>query len=430
MFTKPSISIYPVQRVFGHPIVPGDKSISHRVLILGALAEGTTKVTDLLRSADVRSTWSCLESMGVKIIENKNEILIRGKGPHALNEPSSQLDCGNSGTTLRLLLGVLAGQNFSTLLTGDPSLCRRPMKRISDPLQKMGPTIQLSSGDFAPVHVQGKPRLKAIDYSLPIASAQIKSALLLAGLYADGITTLRGKTQSRDHTEKLFPLFGVPIQKNQNTISIEGGRRMCGSEIHVPSDFSSAAYWIAAALIVPHSKIEIHSVSLNPSRLGFLNVIKRMGGNIMTEIEKNFPEEVGKIQATSSRLQGTEIFSHEIPGLIDEIPLIAILATFAEGKTVVRGAEELRVKESDRIKSLQLNLQSLGVHMETFEDGFIIEGPQKLTGGKVFSFDDHRIAMTFAIAALSAQDKIEIYGLECLSVSYPHFFKTLQEVIT
>lgn len=429
MFTKQSVTIYPVQSVLGHPSVPGDKSISHRVMILGSLAEGRTKITNLLQSADVQSTQRCLESLGVEMIQNKDEFLIWGKGLQGLNEPKCELDCGNSGTTLRLLLGVLAGQNFATTLTGDRSLCRRPMRRISEPLETMGPRIQLSSGDFAPVRIHGRSILKPIDYSLTIGSAQIKTALLLAGLYGDGKTTLRGKIQSRDHTERLLPLFGIPIEKSLNVISIEGRRKMVGNEIQVPSDFSSAAYWIAAALIVPYSKIEICNVSLNPSRLGFLNVIKRMGANIVTEITKEFPEEVGRIYVSTSRLQGTEILPDEIPGLVDEIPLISILATFAEGRTVVRGAEELRVKESDRIQSLQANLQALGARLETFTDGFTIEGPQALKGGKVFSFGDHRIAMTFSIAALAAQDKIEIDGSECVSVSYPRFYQTLQELV-
>ncbi len=426
-----SIILYPIRRLNSdgfHKLknpIPGDKSISHRALLFGALAQGKTEVSNLLNSGDVLSTWSCLEKLGTRITRLRGDrIVVEGRGFFASQLP---LDCGNSGTTIRLLSGILAGQTFASQLIGDPSLSRRPMKRLTEPLRKMGAEISLRESQFAPIQIQGRP-LQGITYDLPVASAQLKSALLLAGLFAEGTTCLRGKIQSRDHTERLLPQFGVKLSFAIDTVSIEGFQKLRGTEIQVPNDPSSAAFWIAAVLIVPKSELVLENISLNPTRIGFLTILKRMGANIETEITRSSPEPMGRIRVRSSQLEGTLVASEEVPFVVDELPLLAVLATFAHGITSVSGAEELRIKETDRIAAVAENLQKMGADVKTFPDGFSISGPQPLTGAKIDSYDDHRIAMAFSIAALQVKGPTEILSPECVSISYPQFFEVLERI--
>ena len=423
-----SLIIYPTSRVVGSIKVPGDKSISHRALLFGALATGETRVSNLLKSQDVLATWKCLEKLGTEIIENHQEILIRGRGLSGFHPPRSSLDCQNSGTSLRLLCGILSGASFETNLVGDSSLSKRPMKRVAQPLRQMGAQIELFQNETLPLRIFGGKMLQGIEYSLPIASAQLKGALLLAGLSAEGHTVLSGKIQSRDHTERLLPHFGVEILQNTESLSIQGQQKLRANSISVPGDFSSAAFWITAAAIVPGASIDIEGVSLNSTRTGLVKILKRMNGTIKCEVNTELPEPIGQIQVSHSPLQAVSITGDEVPEIIDELPLIAILATFAEGRTDVRGASELRVKESDRIESIASNLRSMGGQIETFEDGFSIEGPQLLKGGKINPHGDHRIAMAFSIAALQAQGPTEIRDADCVNVSYPGFFTTLQKL--
>jgi 3-phosphoshikimate 1-carboxyvinyltransferase len=420
------ISLHPISRLSGKISVPGDKSISHRSLFLGTLARGKTTVSHLLESQDVLSTWKCLEAMGADIYKYNDEIMIEGRGVQSFRKPAQPLDCGNSGTTMRLLMGVLAKCPFSTEIVGDDSLSRRPMNRIATPLTSMGAHIQLSRNEYAPLQICGTEELKSIHYDLPVASAQLKSALLLAGLFAEGETILRGKISSRDHMERLLPHFGVELKITEQTISISGGQDLRPIRVEVPGDISSAAFWIVAATIVPHSEIELNRVSLNPSRTGILRVLERMGARIEVDLTTPYPEPMGKINVKSASLNATTISNNEIPSLIDELPLIAILATLAEGTTTIRGAQELRVKETDRIEAIATNLRKMGVQIETFPDGFSITGPQALKGAKIHSFHDHRIAMAFSIAALISQGPTEICESDCVNISYPTFYKTLQ----
>lgn len=414
--------------------MPGDKSISHRALIFGAIAKGTTEITGLLESADVQSTERCLKQLGAVIERDGDKVWVsrNEKIKNTIN-----LDCGNSGTTMRLLMGLLAGQSFganiTTRVTGDASLCRRPMKRVADPLRQMGAEITLSQDDFAPLHISGT-RLKGIQFDLPIASAQVKTSLLLAGLSAEGITTLTGKIHSRDHTERLLPYFGAQIEKTKNSISLRGGQMLQANSISVPGDLSSAAFFIAAACLkigkTKSEPLELQQVSLNPTRMGFVSALKRMGAEIEVAVTSEFPEPVGNLIVSASHgLKGIEIFPEEIPYLIDEIPILAVIATQAEGLTVVRGAHELKAKETNRIETVVSNLRLMGVTIDTYDDGFSIKGPQKLKGCRIESYGDHRIAMAFSIASLIASGSTEIMDRECVAVSFPDFYAALAPVL-
>ncbi|MBK7962296.1 MAG: 3-phosphoshikimate 1-carboxyvinyltransferase [Bdellovibrionales bacterium] len=414
-------------RLHGVAIVPGDKSVSHRAMIFGAIASGKTEALNLLDSGDVHSTQNCLRALGVEISGNAARTVVNGRGKHGLIQPKDILDCGNSGTTMRLLMGLLAGQGFSATLTGDNSLIKRPMKRVAGPLTLMGAEFTLTNGDFAPltVHSRQHQKLKGIDYHLKIASAQVKTSLLLAGLYAEGMTTLRGEIGSRDHTERLLPFFGADLKISPESISISGLAELAGATIRVPGDPSSAAFWIAAAGLIKNSDVEIQNVSLNPTRTGFMNVAKRMGIRIETETTVEQPEPIGNLRVRSGDLCGTSVAPHEIPSMIDEIPILAVLATQAHGVTEVHGAEELRVKESDRIETVAQNLRAMGAKIETFKDGFRIEGPQSLQGCAIETFLDHRIAMSFSIAGLVAKGETEIRGVDSVLTSYPNFYEVL-----
>lgn len=420
-----NVTIHPISRFSGKITVPGDKSISHRSLLFGALAEGKTEISGLLRSQDVYSTWKCLEALGVTIHDHGKTVEVLGVGMKGFKKPNTPLPCGNSGTTLRLLMGILTGFPFPVSLEGDESLSRRPMNRIAIPLRQMGAQIQLVENNFAPVRMQGSETLKAIQYELPVASAQLKSAVILAGLFAHGETVLIGKIFSRDHTENLLPHFGAKLTIDDHQIRIPGQQKFRSNQIQVPGDISSAAFWMGAALMIPGSVLGIENLSLNPSRIGIISVLKRMGARIETEVTSTHPEVVGKLRIAYSPLQGTLISSDEIPSLVDEIPLLAVLSTIAEGTTEIRGAEELRVKETDRIEAIAQNLRTLGVELETYPDGLSIRGPQTLQGGRVNSFHDHRIAMAFSIAALRSKAPIEILGSDCVGISYPGFYEQL-----
>ncbi len=420
--------VRPTTQFRGRPQIPGDKSVSHRALIFGALANGTTEVHNLLESADVQSTASCLRQLGVQIFEKNGLTYVKSEGPESFHSPKNILDCGNSGTTIRLMMGVLAGLNScKATLTGDASLVKRPMKRVAEPLREMGAKIDLTNTDFAPVTVTGT-QLQGINYDLKIASAQIKTAIVLAAIFSRGITSITGEIHSRDHTERLLGHFGVRIRHTPIAVQIEGGQKFTPNRLNVPSDPSTAAFWLAAAALIPGSELELQDISMNPTRTGFLTVLQKMGAQIETQVTENQPEPIGDIRVTHGPLKGVIIEPQEVPTLIDELPMLAVLATQALGITEVKGAEELRVKETDRIEAIAKNLRAMGAKIETRPDGFIIEGPQPLKGAEIDSFHDHRIAMAFSIGTLIAKSESVIHGAECVSISYPDFFSTLAEL--
>lgn len=409
--------------------VPGDKSISHRALLFAALAEGPSQIKGLADGADVASTRACLQQLGVAI-SGLEPTHVEGVGLHGLKAPQEALNCGNSGTTMRLLMGILAGQNFESELMGDQSLSARPMGRVSEPLQAMGAQIELSQGQFAPLKL--KPaHLKGFEYDLPVASAQVKSALLLAGLYADQPVTLIGKLASRDHTERMLPAYGVLLDERYDALSIRPGQKLHAVDWQIPGDFSSAAFWLTGAALLPGSDLLIEGVSLNATRTGFARILQAMGASLEWVKEQECPEPLGQIRIRYAPLRGIKVDPDEIPFVIDEIPLLMLLASQAEGRTVVHGAAELRVKESDRLAVMEENLRLMGIELETYDDGFCIEGPQPLRAAKVQAHHDHRIAMTMALAALAVQspeDTTTIYGAEAIAVSYPGFLKALEQL--
>lgn len=410
----------------GELAVPGDKSISHRAIMFGAIADGLTEVTNFLQGADCLSTISCFHSLGIEIENNTDNILIHGKGLHGLKESVQTLDVGNSGTTTRLISGILAGQPFNTALTGDASIQKRPMKRIFTPLSSMGARFESQNhNDCAPFTVYGG-RLSGIHYDSPVASAQVKSAVLLAGLYADGITSVTEPVLSRNHTELMLTGFGAHIASNGTTASIEPEPELIGQKIQVPGDISSAAYFIALGLITPNSEILIKNVGINPTRDGIIKVALAMGGNLTLLNERTVSgEPVADILVKSSNLHGTDIGGELIPTLIDEIPVIAVMAAFAEGTTTITDAHELRVKESDRIAVVTENLSAMGGRITPTEDGMIIEGGAPLHGTCIRTCMDHRIAMSFAVAGLNADGITTFDDPDCVTISYPTFFEDI-----
>lgn len=418
----------------GEITVPGDKSISHRAVMFGALAEGTTEITHFLQGEDCLSTINCFRSMGINIDNDSanNRVIVRGKGLHGLKLPPDILDVGNSGTTMRLMSGILCGQSFSVTMTGDDSIKKRPMGRIITPLTQMGADIKSISGnDCAPLLIQGRNApLQGIAYQSPVASAQIKSAVLLAGLYGDGPTSVTEPYVSRNHTELMLRMLGAVIKTQDTTATIEPDPKLQAEIITVPGDISSAAYFIAAGLIIPGSEIMIKNVGINPTRDGILRVCKMMGADIQIENIRNADTEaVADIIVRYSELKGTEIGGGLIPTLIDELPIIAIMACFAKGKTVIKDASELKVKESNRIDVMVHNLSLMGVNVTATEDGMIIEGGNPLKGTVIDSKLDHRIAMSFAVAALAAEGETGILGAECVNISYPDFYSDLKGLI-
>lgn len=413
----------------GEITIPGDKSISHRAVMFGSLANGTTEVTNFLQGADCLSTISCFRKLGIDIENTPDRILIHGKGLHGLKESSDILDTGNSGTTTRLISGILAGQNFTTVLNGDASIQTRPMKRIITPLTQMGADIiSLKGNDCAPLQIRGKS-LHGISYVSPVASAQVKSCVLLAGLYADAPTSVTEPVLSRNHTELMLKGFGAGITSDGTTCTIEPDPVLTGTDIQVPGDISSAAYFIAAGLMIPDSEILIKNVGINPTRDGILRVVKEMGARITVLNEKICAgEPTCDLLVQSSPLKGVTIGGEIIPTLIDEIPMIAVLACFAEGTTVIRDAQELKVKESNRIDTVVSNLKAMGAHIEATDDGMIIEGGYPLHGAVIDSHLDHRIAMSFAIGALACDGETEILGADCVKISYPQFYDTIDRL--
>ncbi len=421
--------IRPVQRVRGAVRVPGDKSISHRALMLTSIADGASSIRGLAASRDVASTARCLRALGASIDDNgATAIRIAGQGRDGLREPTGALDAGNSGTTLRLLSGLLAGQPFPTTITGDGSLRRRPMGRIIDPLRAMG--IHLDSDDgHAPLAIHGgQPH--GIRYELPVASAQVKSCLLLAGLYTHDATAVVEPEPSRDHTERMLRGMGVELTQDGDTITLRGCRELAPMELSVPGDVSSASFLVAAAVLVPEADLTLRYVGVNPTRTGILDVLQSMGAEIDILDEREAGNEpVADLRVVSQgTLRATEIGGSLIPRLIDELPLLAVVATQADGQTAIRGASELRHKETDRIHAVVDNLRRMGVELEERQDGLVIEGPQRLQGAQVQSYEDHRIAMAFAIAGLVAEGPTTIEGAAWVDVSFPGFFDTLQRV--
>ncbi|MCI7227566.1 MAG: 3-phosphoshikimate 1-carboxyvinyltransferase [Lachnospiraceae bacterium] len=419
-----------VNSLKGEVSIPGDKSISHRAVMFGSLAEGTTEVTNFLQGADCLSTISCFRKLGIEIENTSQRILIHGKGLHGLTEPSDTLDTGNSGTTTRLISGILAGQRFTTILNGDASIQTRPMKRIITPLSIMGADItSLKGNDCAPLRICGG-QLHGIAYKSPVASAQVKSCVLLAGLYADAPTSVTEPVLSRNHTELMLAGFGAHVASSGTTATIEPEPDLNGMKIEVPGDISSAAYFLAAGLMIPNSEILIKNVGINPTRDGILRVAKEMGGDITILNEKTSGgEPTCDLLVRSSSLKGVTIGGKIIPTLIDEIPMIAVMACFAEGITTIKDAQELKVKESNRIDTVVTNLKAMGAHIEATDDGMIIEGGYPLHGAVIDSHLDHRIAMSFAIGALGADGETRIEGAECVKISYPEFYQTLENLI-
>ena len=401
----------------GEITVPGDKSISHRGIMLGALANGTTSITNFLKGADCLSTISCFQKMGIEIEETENEILVHGKGLHGLSAPKEILDAGNSGTTTRLISGILAGQNFSCDLTGDTSIQKRPMKRIMTPLSMMGADItSVHNNGCAPLHIKGAP-LKGISYQSPVASAQVKSCVLFAGLYADGKTSVTEPFLSRNHSELMLSSFGASVQTCGTTATIEPEPVLTAQKVEVPGDISSAAFFIAAGLLIPGSELLIKNVGINPTRDGILRVCRQMGANLeLLNTRTQCGEPVADILVKHSELNGTVIEGDLIPTLIDELPVIAVMAACANGETIIRNAEELKVKESNRLEIIVHHLSEMGCDITGTEDGMIIRGGKPLHGAVLDSHLDLRIAMSIAFAGLVAGGKTEINNADCVNI--------------
>ena len=424
--------VEPLTRLVGHIAVPGDKSISHRAVLLGAICDGETRITGFGRSADTEATIEAVRALGITVYEHGEDTLhVFGKGLRGLVAPGRPIDCANSGTLVRLLSGILAGQQGQQFeLTGDASLSSRPMKRITEPLGRMGAGVETDDGHL-PLGIEGRP-LRSITYELPVASAQVKSAILLAGLYAKGETTVVEPQPTRDHTELMLEAAGATITRREKSVTIQPAERLEPVEIEVPGDFSSAAPFIVAATLVPGSELHIHGVNLNPRRTGLLTILERMGGRVTVYNRRRVGgERVGDLEVRSAELVATTVLADEVPLAIDELPLFALAASCAHGNSRLRGAEELRAKESDRVEATVDALRSLGQHVFATEDGFRIRGvPTRPRGGKISSRGDHRIAMLGAIAALDSQDGVEIEDAECVAVSFPGFFELLEPTQT
>ncbi|MGN0243191.1 MAG: 3-phosphoshikimate 1-carboxyvinyltransferase [Lachnospiraceae bacterium] len=415
-----------VTHLQGTVTVPGDKSISHRAVMFGSLAKGTTTIQNFLQGADCLSTIDCFRKMGIVIENHGSEVIVHGKGLHGLSAPTEQLDVGNSGTTTRLISGILSGQSFTTSLNGDASIQSRPMNRIIKPLTMMGAKIHsLKDNGCAPLEIQPSV-LHGIHYDSPVASAQVKSSILLAGLYAEGKTSVTEPYLSRNHTELMLKGFGADLTSEGTTATITPGNELYAQDIMVPGDISSAAYFIAAGLITPHSHITIQNVGINPTRDGIIEVCHRMGADItLSNHHEEGGEPVADITVRTSNLHGCTIEGSIIPRLIDEIPIIAVLACFAEGTTIIKDAQELKVKESNRIDVMVHNLSLMGAAITATDDGMIIEGGKALSSAVIDSKLDHRIAMSFAIAGINAEGETEIRNADCVTISYPDFYHDL-----
>ena len=412
----------------GELTVPGDKSISHRAVMFGSLAKGTTRITHFLEGADCLSTISCFRKMGIDIEKTDGEVLVHGKGLHGLSAPSEILDVGNSGTTTRLISGILAGQDFDCELNGDASIQSRPMKRIMTPLSLMGADIESIKGNgCAPLRIRGK-KLHAAHYNSPVASSQVKSCVLLAGMYADGITSVTEPVLSRNHTELMLNYFGAHVNSIDTTASIEPEPFLEARDITVPGDISSAAYFIAAGLLTPGSEILLKNVGINPTRDGMLRICKAMGADITLLNVNDDGEPTADLLVRTSTLHGTTIGGSVIPALIDEIPMLAVMAAFADGTTIIKDAAELKVKESDRIAVMVENLSRMGADITATDDGMIIHGGRPLHGAEIDSHLDHRIAMSFAVAGTIVDGPLSILGGDCVNISYPDFYSDLYKL--
>src|SRR5213593_464200 len=418
--------IHPAKGISGSLRPPGDKSISHRYAMLGAIANGATRLENFSTGADCASTLTCLEKLGVRCDRDGSIITIHGRGPH-LQTSASPLDCGNSGSTMRMLSGILAGQEFTSELIGDESLSRRPMARVMTPLTAMGARLEARDGGRPPLRITGG-RLKAIDYKMPVASAQVKSAILFAGLFANGETIVSEPVRTRDHGEQALAAFGAEMKHRGNEVRIEGGK-LRAIEADIPSDISSAAFFLCAAALFPGSQVVIGSLLLNPTRARLLDILISMGVGIsVTQLEEQYGELRGTVQIQGGALNGATIAGADTAALIDEIPVLAAIAPYTSNGIEIRDARELRVKESDRIAALAANLRAMGAHLEEREDGLKIHGGQKLHGAEVDSFGDHRIAMAFAVAALRAEGETKISRADAAVISYPGFFDTLESL--
>jgi 3-phosphoshikimate 1-carboxyvinyltransferase len=424
------VIIKPTGKLTGRVQLPGDKSISHRLAMLGAIANGTTGIENFAVSQDCHSTLACLRLLGIEAIrEGDHRVTIHGKGLRGLQPSVKTLDAGNSGSTIRMLAGILAGQRFTTRISGDESLQKRPMKRVIQPLTQMGATIEAREANYPPLTITGG-KLRPILYSLPVASAQVKSAVLLAGLYTEGETTVVEPVPTRNHTELALQEFGAEVGFDRNEMTLKGGQTLHAIQAVVPGDVSSAAFLIAGATLVPGSDLILEAVGLNPGRRGMVDLLLQMGASIEVVNERLLGvEQVGDLRVRSTQLRGAKVFGERIPQVIDEIPILAVLATQTEEGMEIRDASELRIKESDRISTIVQNLRAMGAFVEEFEDGMAIQGRQSLRGTTIQTCSDHRIAMAFAIAGLLAKGQTIINGAECAAVSFPGFFETLERVM-
>jgi 3-phosphoshikimate 1-carboxyvinyltransferase len=426
--SESTIVIRPARSLKGTLRLPGDKSISHRYAMLAAIAEGTTRLDNFSTGADCASTLSCLKSLGVAWERNQNTVLIHGHGP-ALQPPQATLDCGNSGSTMRMLSGILAGQNFASDLIGDESLSRRPMARIIAPLEQMGAKCSGGDGGRPPLRIAGS-HLKAIEYQMPVASAQVKSALLFAGLFAEGETCLQEPIRTRDHGELPLRAFGAALTQDRNQARIAGGQRLHAIEAEIPGDLSTAAFFLCAAALFPGSQLLINHLLMNPTRARLLDILVSMGVGIsVAELEDQHGELVGTVEVDGRSLRGATIAAADTAALVDEIPVLAAIAPYTTNGIEVRDARELRVKESDRIAAIVTNLRAMGAEVEEREDGLKIPGGQTLHGAEIDSFGDHRIAMAFAVAALRAQGDTTIHRADAAVISCPGFFATLEALL-
>lgn len=419
----------------GEVTAPPDKSISHRAVMFSSLCRGTSVILNPLMAEDTISTMNVFASLGVDVQRSEGRVTVTGKGLHSLRPSAGNIDCGNSGTTMRLVMGVLSGNPFKSVLVGDSSLSRRPMGRVMAPLREMGADIQAHSEDnFPPITINGSgpaatASLRPITYDMPVASAQVKSAVMLAALYADGLTSVVETVKSRDHTERMLPAYGAHVEIDGLTLTVEGGPEMLARDMEVPGDFSSAAFFLVAALIVKGSEVLIRNTGLNPTRTGLLDVLRQMGADISVENQRIVSgEPVGDLICRHSRLIGVDISPEAVPSLIDEFPVLCVAASLAQGVTSIRGAGELRVKESDRISGVATPLMDMGVEVEEYADGMRITGRESLGGAQVNSLGDHRIAMAFAVASLVADSPVVIDGAEAVGISFPGFFEKLKEL--
>lgn len=423
LITKPGL-------LKGEFIPPGDKSISHRAVMFGALSEGTSRYRHFLQGEDCLHTMQAFQKMGIEIQLDKaaGTLVVHGKGMRGLREPGEDLYLGNSGTSMRLLLGILAGQNFQVTMTGDPSLSSRPMRRVTDPLKKMGAQIKgRDNGNFSPLTIRGG-KLQGIDFENKLASAQVKSAILFAGMYADGKTRIHEPLISRDHTERFLLAAGAKFSKQGDWLVMEKSEKLQALEAEIPGDISAAAFFLVGAAMLPGSEITFHKVCLNPTRTGILEVLQRMGADLEIQPTQEKPEPMGTLHVRGRRLKGTRILRQEIPSLIDELPILMVAMALAEGESLISGAEELRVKETDRIHSMVTNLKAVGAQIEELPDGCVIKGVERLRGAKVQSFADHRTAMSLAIATLAMQGDLALEDVDCVATSFPTFFQDFERL--